>query len=121
VLEREIPGLDRFVNGKALARTGELLDSIAKEIGVRPLMDFFSAAPEELAGFAEDQGITLKRSLPSEKWFSADEGLQTVKTMIGEGEKRQFDIRILADLREFQSVLEAAKQNAVGWHLAVDL
>jgi hypothetical protein len=83
-------------------------------------MSFFSAPPEELAGFAEDHDVTLKRSLPPEKLFSADEGLQTEKTMIEEGEKRQLDIRILADLREFQNVLETAKQNSVGWHLAVD-
>jgi hypothetical protein len=120
VLERRIPGFDSFVNGKSLARMGEMLDSIAKERGVRPLMGFFSASPEELTGLAEDHGVTLHRSLPPEKWFSADEGLQTVKTMIEEGEKRKLDTRILADLREFQNVLEAAKQNGVGWHLAVD-
>jgi hypothetical protein len=40
--------------------------------------------------------------------------------MIEEGEKRQLDVPILTDLREFQNVLEVAKQNSVGWHLAVD-
>lgn len=71
-LERVIPGFDPFVNGKALSRTGEILDSIAKDRGVRPLMGFFSASPEVLAGFAADQGVALKQPAPSEKWFSAE-------------------------------------------------
>lgn len=40
--------------------------------------------------------------------------------MIEEGERRQLDVRVLAELREFQKVLEVAKKSGVGWHLAVD-
>lgn len=119
-LERVIPGFDPLVNGKALSRAGEILDSIAKDRGVRPLMGFFSTSPEVLAGFAADQGVALKQPTPSEKWFSAEDGLETVKAMIEEGEKRQLDVRVLAELREFQKVLEVAKKSGVGWHLAVD-
>jgi hypothetical protein len=83
-------------------------------------MDFFSAPPEELADFAEDHGVTLEQLPNPEKWFPAENGLETVKTMIEEGEKRQLDVHAMADLREFQKVLEAAKEHGIGWHLAVD-
>jgi hypothetical protein len=118
-LEREIPGFDPFVNGKAVAQGGEKLDTLAKQKGVPTLMSFFSVSPEELVGFAEDHGVKLKQQ-SSEKWFSAEDGLNTVNSLIEEGEKRQLDSRTIADLREFQKVLEVAKQNGVGWHLAVD-
>ena len=120
VLERAIPGLNHFVTGKALSKNAETLDSIAKQAGVPPLMDFFSAAPEELAGFAEDHGVGVNESCPGEKWFSAQDGLRTVKMLIDEGERKQIDARAISELREFQNVLEAAKQHGVGWHLAVD-
>jgi hypothetical protein len=117
-LEREIPGFGPSVNGKAVAKAGAILDTLAKKKGVPTLMSFFSASPE-LAGFAEDHGVKLEQQ-PPEKWFSAEDGLGTVNSIIEEGEKRQLDTRTIADLREFQKVLEVAKQNGVGWHLAVD-
>jgi hypothetical protein len=119
VLERKIPGFDQFVNGKAAAKASAQLDSFAKEKGLPPLTSFFSISPEELAGFAGDHGVSLDQ--PSrEKWFSADEGLKTVKALIDEAEKHQLDARVMGDLRDFQMLLEVAKQNGVGWHLAVD-
>jgi hypothetical protein len=111
--------LDPFVNGKAVAKAGEMLDTLAKKKGVPTLMSFFNASPEGLAGFAEDHGVKLEQQ-PPEKWFSAEDGLGTVNSIIKGGEKRQLDTRTIADLREFQKVLEVAKQNGVGWHLAVD-
>lgn len=118
-LEREIPGFDHSVNGKAVARAGDLLDSFAKQKGQSTLMSFFSISPEELGGFAEDHGVSLKEPAPQE-WFSADEGLRTVKALIDEAEKHQLDAPVIDDLREFQTVLGVAKKNGIGWHLAVD-
>lgn len=118
-LEREIPGFNHSVNGKAVAKAGDLLDSFAKQKGLSTLMSFFSISPQELGGFAEDHGVPLKQT-PPQKWFSADEGLTTVKALIDEAEKHQLDARVIDDLREFQTVLGAAKQNGIGWHLAVD-
>jgi hypothetical protein len=120
LLERKIPGFDhRFVNGKAVAKAGEMLESIAKNNGVPTLMSFFSMSPGEVEGLAEEHGVKLKQQ-PAEKWFSAEDGLVTVKFIIGEGEKGHLDAHTIADLRDFQKVLEGAKQNGVGWHLAVD-
>ena len=119
VLEREIPGFDHSVNGKAVAKAGAQLDSYAKEKGLPLLMSFFSISPEELAGFAEDHGISLEQP-PPQKWFPADDGLKTVNGLIDDAEKHKLDAHVIAGLREFQTVLEAAKQHHVGWHLAVD-
>jgi hypothetical protein len=118
-LEREIPGFGPSVNGKAVAKAGAILDTLAKKKGVPTLMSFFSASPEELAGFAEDHGVKLEQQ-PPEKWFSAEDGLGTVNSIIEKRENSRLDARTISDLREFQKVLEVAKQHAVGWHLAVD-
>ena len=82
VLQREILGFDPRVNGKILARTGNVLEALAKHAGVVPLMEFFSAAPDERVEFAEDHGLNVEDipvELPTEKWFSPEEGLKTVR------------------------------------------
>jgi len=85
VLEKPIEGFNHFVNGKAVARASELLDTLAKKIGTKPLMNFWSAAPEELNGIAEDLGVTMKvnaKPFSSERWFAATDGLATVQVLI---------------------------------------
>jgi hypothetical protein len=125
VLERKIPGFDHDVNGKALGRAGKVLDALAEEVGVQPLMKFFSASPEELVGFAEAHGVDLKEKgakLLPERWFSAEDGLKSVRALMQAAESGKIALgdKILDDLEEFQKVLGVAKENGVGWHLAVD-
>ena len=43
VVEGEDPGFDIFVNGRALARNEDALEKMAHRIGVKPLLEFFSA------------------------------------------------------------------------------
>jgi hypothetical protein len=124
-LQRQIPGFDHRVNGKFLARAGDVLEALAKKSGVVPLMAFSSAAPDELAGFAEDQGLNVEDTpmkLPQEKWFSAEEGLKTVNAL--KQAVTQQDIeganKIMQDLTEFENVLEIARANQIDWHLAID-
>ena len=125
VLEKPIEGFKHFVNGKALAHASELLDTLAKKIGTKPLMNFWSAAPEELNGMAEDLGVTMKvnaRPFSSERWFAATDGLATVQALraAASAEKIVNLERVLADLDEFERVLNEANEKGVGWHLAVD-
>ena len=125
VLEREIAGFAHGVNGNAIAHAGDVLETLAKEASVKPLMEFFSASADELAGVAEDHGIDLKEKgvrLPAEQWFPAEEGLKTVSALTDAVESKGLDRAdaILADLLDFKRVLEAARANGVGWHLAVD-
>lgn len=125
VLERKIAGFDDAVSGNAIGRAGELLEALAKEASVKPLMEFFSASLDELAGFAADHGINLKEKgvrLPAEQWFPAEQGLKTVSALTDAVKSRAPERAnaILADLLDFKRVLEAARANGVGWHLAVD-
>jgi hypothetical protein len=123
VLEKEIAGVDARVNGKALGRAGKVLEMLAKELGVVPLMQFYSAAPEELAGFVEEHGIDRTRiKLTQEKCFEAEDGLRSVRGLIRAGERKGVvgSDPIVDDLRAFEKVLEAARVKGVRWHLAVD-
>src|SRR5690606_33731657 len=78
VPERDVPGLDVFVNGKALGLSSHL-DRLAERAGVRPLMQFFSLSPEEAHGFFEEEGAEPPaEGFPPEEWYPAEEGLATV-------------------------------------------
>jgi hypothetical protein len=78
VPEREVPGLNVFVNGKALGRAKHL-DRLAVEAGVRPLMEFFSQAPAEAKAWIEDEGMAPPEGgFPPIEWFPAEDGLTTV-------------------------------------------
>ena len=122
VLEREIPEFDPFVNGKALAKAGKELERLAKDAGVKPLMEFFSVSADEMGGIGEEFGLDLRaRSrMPADQWFSPEEGLRSVLALLEAAEKRGGSERMANDLKEFQKVLEVAKENGVRWHLAVD-
>jgi len=125
VLEKEITGSDHDVRGKALSRANTLLDALAKEAGVKPLMQFFSASRDELAGFLRDHGVDVDEEaeqLELQKWFLAEDGLKTVlalRRVLQEKGSPQND-RVLADLEESRQVHEVANKNGVRWHLAVD-
>ncbi|HEY1482670.1 MAG TPA: hypothetical protein VGF19_08115 [Candidatus Acidoferrum sp.] len=123
VLEKEIVGYDARVNGKALGRAGKVLEMLAKELGVVPLMQFYSAAQDELTGFVEEHGTERTQiKFTQERWFEAEDGLRSVRGLIRAGERTGVTGKdpILDDLKAFERVLEAAKVNGVRWHLAVD-
>lgn len=121
VLERAIEGFDHGVNGKSLARAGRSLDQLAAKTGVKPLMHFFSASAEDVGEFLDEANIDSVETMV-EQWYSAEEGLKTVQKLIAavgtESMERQADV--IADLKEFEAVLERAQRDGVRWHLAVD-
>lgn len=121
VLERPISGFDHGVNGKSLARAGELADKFAASASVKPLMDFFSASQADMEAFIDEANVSDSKTI-AEQWYSADEGLQTVKALITAVEATTIDRKadVLADLKEFEAVLERAKRDGIRWHLAVD-
>jgi hypothetical protein len=124
LLEREIPGFDPYVNGSYVSRADEQLTQLAIELGVTPLMEFFSAAPAELMDFVEDEAELGDLELPEETWFEAEDGLKTVETLLEKLAERPERIgdaaEVASDLREFRSVLLRAKSEGVRWHLSVD-
>lgn len=125
VAERAVPGLDTFVNGKALGRTKpRQLDKLAQAAGVPPLMGYFSVSPDEAAAVAEDLGAeTPAGGFPPERWFPAADGLATVRglqTHLAAPNAVREAEAIREDLREFERVLSALAAAGVRWHLAVD-
>jgi hypothetical protein len=115
--EREISGAD--VDGKALARAQEQLDQIAAGLQVRPLGAFISVS-DEMAQFAEDEGLDLE-AMPPRQWFAASDGLKTVRALLGHGLQSVARADwVLADLRSLERVLASAEKHDVRFHLAVD-
>jgi len=124
ILEKKIPNADIYVNGSFLSKHNDELGRMAKRLGVRPLMDFFSISSEELLSLAEEYGASLNKPKAAhhEIWFAGEEGLRTVKTLLQGLPSSKLDQsdRIESELREFVNVLELAKANGVRWHLGVD-
>jgi hypothetical protein len=126
VLETAIENLDPFVDGKMLARAEPELNERAVELGVAPLMEFFSFDPEEI--LAELDLEELKTAEPvEEKWFAAADGLKTVGALLADLEKRPGSLvsgrditpDVIEDLRNFQRILLAADDHRVRWYLAI--
>jgi len=130
VPEREVDGLDTFVDGKALAQVDDL-DAIAEAAGVRPLMEFFSAGPDDYLQIVGEEGDDGELHLPEgieppeEAWFAAEEGLETVRGLLRQVAAHPDSVDradyVLEDLRGFEEVLAGLAQAGVRWHLAVDL
>ena len=120
VLEREIDGLDTGMDGKSLSRHIESLDEAARDLGVRPLSEFFSADPEQTAEFMEGEGIEVSDiKLPPLQQFEANEGLATVQALVSHAVARADGVA--QDLRECDRILSTAAQHGVGWHFEVDI
>ena len=99
VLERKIEGLDTMMDGKSLARHSEALEAAAQRLGVRPLPEFFSADPNQLAEFMQGEGMEVKGvELPALQQFSAEEGLATVRALLAQ--ESGWDEGVLQDLRD---------------------
>jgi hypothetical protein len=126
VVEGEDPGFDIFVNGRALARHEDALERLALRLGVRPLIEFFSADENSMSLLIEEGAGNpeLMRRLPPPQWYSADDGLATVKALAAtlQDDPQQLGTegpQVLAELLEYASVLEKTMQTRQRWHLAV--
>ncbi|MGD0892612.1 MAG: hypothetical protein ABR923_13865 [Terracidiphilus sp.] len=126
VVEGEDPGFNIFVNGQALARNEDALESLAGKLKVNPLLEFFSADENSMALLLE-QGAgnpEWARHLPQPQWFSPAEGLVTIRALIhflaeapaALGSETQ---PVLLELREYERVLTKTAQHGLRWHLAV--
>jgi hypothetical protein len=126
VVEGEDPGFDIFVNGRSLARHEDALERLALQLGVRPLIEFFSADENSMSLLIEEGAGNqeLIRRLPPPQWYSPADGLVTVRALLEalakepqllgtEGEQ------VLSELREYQVVLEKTQTRVMRWHLAV--
>ncbi|WP_260705524.1 hypothetical protein [Edaphobacter flagellatus] len=126
VVEGEDPGFDTFVNGRALARNEDSVEKLALRLGVRPLIEFFSADENSMSLLIEEGAGNreLLQRLPPPQWYSADEGLATVEALIMalENEPQQLGSegeQIFSELMDYRRVLRKTRERNMRWHLAV--
>lgn len=125
VVEGEDPGFDIFVNGHALARNEESLHRLAATLHVSPLLEFFSADENSMALLLE-QGTgdpEWAQHLPEPQWFSGEEGLETVRTLIryladSPAALGSETAPVLIELHEYERVLTKTAAHGLRWHLA---
>lgn len=125
VVEGEDPGFDIYVNGRALARQEAGVERLAHTLGVRPLLDFFSADENSMALLIEEGAGNpdLLHRLPPPQWFRPEDGLLTVKGLIDalEQEPRRLgkeSASVLSELKEYERVLTKTADRGLRWHLA---
>ena len=126
VVEGEDPGFDIFVNGRALARHDDALERIALRLGVKPLIEFFSADENSMSLLIEEGAGNpeLMRRLPPPQWYAAGDGLATVRALVAalEDDPQQLGSegeQVLSELLEYMQVLKKTKERELRWHLAV--
>ncbi|MGE0085966.1 MAG: hypothetical protein AB7S75_16280 [Desulfococcaceae bacterium] len=124
VSEKEIKGFDTFVDGKAIAHADEkILADIFSSLNVPPLMSFFSQNPEETGDFF-DYEADIPENLPEEEWFSAADGLKTVRALTVHLQAHPESVaeseEILEDLKEYERILSRFEKEGIRWHLAID-
>ena len=125
VVKGEDPGFDIYVNGRALARQEAGIERLAHTLGVRPLLDFFSADENSMALLIEEGAGNpdLLTQLPPPQWFQPEEGLATVRGLIEalEQEPRRLgkeSAAVLSELMEYERVLRKTADRGLRWHLA---
>ena len=126
VVEGEDPGYDIFVNGRALARHEDALERLALQLGVKPMIEFFSADENSMSLLIEEGGGNpeLIRRLPPPQWYAAGDGLATVRALIAalKDDPQQLGTegpQVLGELAEYKRVLEKTMRAGLRWHLAV--
>ena len=126
VVEGEDPGFNIFVNGRALARHEDALERLALRLGVRPLIEFFSADENSMSLLIEEGAGNpeLMRRLPPPQWYAPGDGLSTVRALIValQDDPQQLGTegpQVLTELEEYARVLEKTMRSELRWHLAV--
>jgi len=120
VLEKEIAGLDKSMDGKSLSRNIEALDRAALEAGVQPLSAFFSMAAEDAAEFMAGEGMDLDgMELPVMQQFAAEDGLTTLTALAAHPVGQRAGVA--DDLSACETILKVAAKHGVGWHFEIDI
>jgi hypothetical protein len=126
VVEGTDPGYDIFVNGRALARHEDGVERLALRLGVKPLIEFFSADENSMALLIEEGAGNpeLLKRLPPPQWYPPEDGLKTVAALVAElrNEPQQLGTEgalVLAELEEYERVLRKTQERGLRWHLAV--
>lgn len=95
------------------------LETLAREAGVRPLLEFVCEDPD--SGRTEEAGQTSPGGLPISRWFTAAEGLETIRGLIDyltvHTEAAAEVKQVIGELRQFEKVLRRLDNEGILWHL----
>jgi hypothetical protein len=126
VVEGEDPGYDIFVNGHALARNEDALEKLAVRLGVKPLLEFFSADQNSMALLLEEGAGDPEwaKTLPPPQWFSPGDGLTTICALLDCLREAPATLGsetapIVTELEEYERVLSKTSLRNLRWQLAV--
>lgn len=126
VVEGEDPGFDIFVNGHALARNEDALEKLAERLGVKPMLEFFSADENSMALLLEEGAGDPEwaKTLPPPQWFSPGDGLVSICTLLDFLKTTPAALgsdtaRVVTELEEYERVLRKAALKNLRWQLAV--
>jgi hypothetical protein len=126
VVEGEDPGYNIYVNGRVLARYEGPVEKLALSLGVKPLLEFFSADENSMALLIEEGGGNpeLLKRLPPPQWYSPEDGLDTVTALVEalKADPHQLGSEgpeLLRELEEYETVLRKTAERGMRWHLAV--
>jgi len=126
VVEGEDPGFDIFVNGHALARNEDALEKLAERLGVKPLLEFFSADENSMALLLEEGAGDPEwaKTLPPPQWFSPADGLVSIRRLLDFLRNTPTALGsettpVVSELEEYERVLRKTAQRSLRWQLAV--
>ena len=126
VVEGDDPGYNIFVNGRVLARYESAVEKLALDLGVKPLLEFFSADENSMALLIEEGGGNpdLLKRLPPPQWYPAKDGLSTLSALIAALASDPHQLgsegpEVLSEMREYEAVLRKTADRGLRWHLAV--
>ena len=125
-LEKELPqtaAYSKATSGKALARESDRLDSAANRRAVTPITSMLSESQQALIAQMIEEGFDpTKMRLPPEQWFTAAQGLKTVRALIEHVTAALNDFKqpnpILRDLKAVEALLVAAETAGVKFHFS---
>jgi hypothetical protein len=122
VVEGDDPGYNIYVNGQVLARHENAVERLALSLGVKPLLEFFSADENSMALLIEEGGGNpdLLKRLPPPQWSRAEDGLATLAALDADPQQLGSEgPEVLGELHEYQTVLRKTAARGLRWHLAV--
>lgn len=121
-LEKEIAGVQPLdVDGKFLAKAQDALDEFVSKQGLKTIAEMTSFSDEEVEDFFDEESEVPQTE---ELWFSASDGLATIRAMLKhlnenpDFVKRSYDVR--EDLLSIETILIAADAQQSRFHFSLD-
>jgi hypothetical protein len=126
-LQRELPEAPavyaKAKTGKALAREAERLSTASRRYNVAALTSMLSESQAALIAQLQADGFDpAKMRIPPERWYTAAEGLKSVRGLMAHVAANLNDFKqpnpILRDLKAAEALLVAADAGGVMFHFS---